>query len=80
MSLQIGAALKSGGYRLASRTGAMLTVCYVVLYAVYQIAYNIALNALYARLGVDATLAVRLPCRRQSRAPSSPSVCSRCRI
>lgn len=58
MSLQIGAALKSGGYRLASRTGAMLTVSYVVLYAVYQTGYNIALNALYARLGVGTTLAV----------------------
>ena len=58
MPLQIGAALKSGGYRLASRTGALLTVSYVVLYAAYQTGYNVALNALYARLGVDAALAV----------------------
>jgi hypothetical protein len=58
MSLQIGAALKSGGYRLVSRTGAILTVCYLALYAVYQTGYNALLNALYARAGVDAELAV----------------------
>jgi len=62
MPLQIGAALKSGGYRLASRTGALLTVAYLVLYAIYQTGYNALLNALYARWGVDAMLpAVPIP-------------------
>jgi len=56
MPLQIGAALKSGGYRLASRTGALLTATYLVLYAAYQVAYNSLLNVLYAHWGVDATL------------------------
>lgn len=63
MSLQIGAALKSGGSRVASRTGALLTVGYLVLYAVYQTGYNALLNALYARIGIDAgiTAPVSLP-------------------
>jgi hypothetical protein len=61
MPLQIGAALKSGGYRLASRTGALLTVAYLVLYAIYQVAYNGLLNVLYARWGVGATLPEPVP-------------------
>jgi len=54
MSLRIGAALKSGGYRFVSRTGALLTVGYLVLYAVYQTGFNILANALYARIGLPA--------------------------
>jgi hypothetical protein len=56
MSLRIGAALKSGGSRLASRTGAILTVGYLVLYAVYQTGFNVLMNALYARAGVTAQI------------------------
>ncbi|SEA35471.1 hypothetical protein SAMN04488065_2789 [Haloplanus vescus] len=56
MSLQIGAALKQGGYRFASRTGALFTVVYAALYVVYQVGYNAFLNALYARWGLEATL------------------------
>ncbi|WP_251342394.1 hypothetical protein [Haloplanus halophilus] len=56
MSLHVGAALKSGGYRLASRTGALLTVGYLVLYAVYQTGFNVLMNALYARAGLDAEI------------------------
>ncbi|GAB6862162.1 hypothetical protein ACFR97_05910 [Haloplanus litoreus] len=57
MTLRIGAALKSGGYRLASRTGALLTVGYLVLYVVYQTGFNVLMNALYAR----AEMAVQIP-------------------
>ncbi|AZH26868.1 hypothetical protein [Haloplanus aerogenes] len=58
MSLQIGAALKSGASRFASRTGAILTVAYLVLYTVYQIGYNAIVNVVYTRMGVDTSLAV----------------------
>lgn len=53
MSLQIGAALREGGYRLASRTGAILTVAYVLLYAVYMVAFNDIVNAAYAEIDVE---------------------------
>jgi len=56
MSLQIGAALKSGGSRLASRTGALLTAGYLVLYAVYQTGFNVLMNALYARAEMTAQI------------------------
>lgn len=56
MSLQLGAALKQGSYRFASRTGALLTAIYAVVYIVYQTGYNALLNALYAYWGLDATL------------------------
>ncbi|QGX95865.1 hypothetical protein EI982_14280 [Haloplanus rallus] len=56
MSLRIGAALQSGGSRLVSRTGTLLTVSYLVLYAVYQTGFNVLMNALYARIGLPAAI------------------------
>ena len=58
MSLRIGAALKSGGYRFVCRTGALLTVGYLVLYAVYQTGFNVLMNALYAWIGLPAVIPV----------------------
>lgn len=58
MPLQIGAALKRGAVRFASRTGAILTVAYAALYAVYQTGYNSLVNVVYTRMGVDAGIAV----------------------
>jgi len=56
MSLRIGAALKSGGYRFVSRSGALLTVGYLVLYAVYQTGFNVVMNAFYARVGLPPAI------------------------
>lgn len=53
MSLRIGAALKEGGYRLVSRTGAILMVSYVALYALYAVAFNDLINALYAEIDLE---------------------------
>jgi hypothetical protein len=63
MSLRIGAALQSGLTRLASRAGAALVVAYLVLYAVYQTAFNSLVAAAYARYGLDVSVqtAVDLP-------------------
>lgn len=57
MSLQIGAALKGGLDLIVSRTGAMLLVTYLALYAVYQTAFNGLARALYERAGFEEAAA-----------------------
>ncbi|MFB6309184.1 MAG: hypothetical protein ABEH35_07630 [Haloarculaceae archaeon] len=52
MSLNIGPALKSGIDQLISRTGAVLLLAYVALYAVYQSAFNGLLLVAYQRMGL----------------------------
>ncbi|WP_058993995.1 glycerophosphoryl diester phosphodiesterase membrane domain-containing protein [Haloarcula sp. CBA1127] len=51
MALQIGSALEEAGYRLFSRTGAILLVAYFALMASFQVLFNSAIATTYARMG-----------------------------
>lgn len=48
MSLQIGRALRTGVETLATRTGVTLLSAYLLVYLVYQLAYNVLMNGFYA--------------------------------
>ncbi|EMA34319.1 glycerophosphoryl diester phosphodiesterase membrane domain-containing protein [Haloarcula japonica] len=51
MALQIGSALEEAGYRLFSRTGAILLVAYFALMASFQALFNSAIATTYTRMG-----------------------------
>lgn len=51
MALQIGSAIEEAGYRLFSRTGAILLVAFFALMASFQALFNSILATTYARMG-----------------------------
>ncbi|WP_336336451.1 hypothetical protein [Haloarcula brevis] len=51
MALQIGSALEEAGYRLFSRTGAILLGAFLALLLGFQALFNTILATVYARLG-----------------------------
>lgn len=50
MSIEISDALKDGFRRVTSRTGGILILAYLLVYLVYQTAFNTIVNAGYARI------------------------------
>ncbi len=60
MALQIGSALEEAGYRLFSRTGAILLVAFFALMASFQVLFNSILATTYTRMGYGE-IAAALP-------------------
>ncbi|WP_367176989.1 glycerophosphoryl diester phosphodiesterase membrane domain-containing protein [Haloarcula rubripromontorii] len=60
MALQIGSALEEAGYRLFSRTGAILFVAFLALMSSFQALFNTILATTYARMGYGE-IAAALP-------------------
>jgi hypothetical protein len=58
MSLQIGAALRTGGRQLFSRTGAILLASYLVLLAGFLAVSNTLIAALYRQIGLTEVATV----------------------
>lgn len=57
MTLSIGAALRDGFFKVASRTGSILIAAYLVVNVVFEMSLNGVMQNVYAQEGIDETAA-----------------------